>query len=133
MYRILKPGGVLVVIDVFLTNVSLNPFLKNVYEWFCKGWGLPNLIKLAEFRDYLKTAGFQGIEPRDLTKNVMPTIIRGDLVSVPYLFSTLFNKIIKGQNYQIENDPKFSAIVPLLTTILGIKKGISYNSVTAIK
>jgi len=133
MYRILRPGGILVIIDVFLTNVQLNPFLKNIYVWFCKGWGLTNLIKLEEFKEYLKTESFQNIETRDLTKNVMHTILRGDILSIPYLFLTSFNKIIKGRNYQIEKDSNFSGIAPVFTTILGIKKGISYNVVTAIK
>ena len=133
MYRILKPGGLLVIIDVFLTNVHLNPFLKNVYVWFCKGWGLSNLITLAEFRDYLKTEGFHEIVTRNLIKNVTRTILRGDVLSIPYLFSIIINKIILGKNYQIEEDLKFSGTVPVLTTILGIKKGITYNAVTAIK
>jgi SAM-dependent methyltransferase len=133
MYRILKPGGILVIIDVFLTNRQLNPFLKNIYVWFCKGWGLTNLIKLAKFSESLKTEGFQDIETKDLTKNVMRTILRGDVLSIPYLISTMINKIIQGRSYQIEEDSKFSGTVPALTTILGIKKGISYNAVTAIK
>ena len=133
MYRILKPGGVIVIIDVFLTNVQLNPFLKNIYIWFCKGWGLPNLINLAKFIDSLKNEGFRDIVTRDLTKNVTPTILRGDVLSIPYIFSIIINKIILGKKYQIEEDSKFLGIVPLLTTILGIKKGITYNAVTAIK
>ncbi|KYK33170.1 MAG: hypothetical protein AYK22_01280 [Thermoplasmatales archaeon SG8-52-3] len=133
MYRILKPGGVLVIIDVFLTNVKFNPFLKIIYIWFCKGWGLKNLIKLVKFSDSLTTEGFQNIETIDLTKNVMRTILRGDIISIPYLFSTIINKIIQGKNYQIEKDSNFLAIVPVLTSILGIKKAISYNAITAIK
>jgi len=133
MYRILKPRGILVIIDVFLTNVQLSPFLKNFYVWFCKGWGLTNLIKLAEFKNFLKIEDFQNIETRDLTKNVMRTILRGDVLSIPYLFSTMFKRIIQGKNYQIEKDSKFLGIVPVLTTILGIKKGISYNAIIAIK
>ena len=133
MYRILKPGGVLVIIDIFLTDVQLNPFLKTIYAWFCKGWGLKNLIKFSEFRDFLKTEGFHDIETRDLTKNVMCTILRGDVLSIPYLFSTTINRIIQGRSYQIEEDSKFPGIVSVLTTILGIKKGISYYAVTAIK
>jgi ubiquinone/menaquinone biosynthesis C-methylase UbiE len=133
MYRILKPEGILVIIDVFRTNVQLNPFLKNIYVWFCKGWGLKNLIKLAEFIDILKTEGFHEIEIKDLTKNVMRTILRGDVLSIPYLFSTIINKIIQGRSYQIKDDSKFVGIVPVLTTLLGIKKGISYYAVTAIK
>jgi len=133
MYRILKPEGVLVIIDVFRTDIQLNPFLKNIYIWFCKGWGLKNLIKLTEFKDFLKTEGFHEIETRDLTKNVMRTILRGDALSIPYLFSTIINKIIQGRSYQIKNDSKFVGIVPVLTTLLGIKKGISYYAVSAIK
>ena len=133
MYRILKPEGKLVIIDVFLTNVKLNPFLKNFYLWFCRGWGLTNLIKLEEFREYLKTEGFQDIETRDLTKNVMRTILRGNILGIPYLSSTIIKRIIQGRKYQIEKDSNFPGIVPVLTTILGIKKGISYNAVTAIK
>lgn len=133
MYRILKPGGTLVIIDVFLTNVKLNPFLKNIYFWFCKGWGLPNLIKLEEFKDSLKTEGFREIVTRDLTKNVIRSILRGDVLSMPYIFPIIINKIILGKSYRIEEDSKFFGTLPVLTTILGIKRGITYNVVTAIK
>jgi len=133
MNRILKPKGILVIIDVFLTNVKLNPFLNNFYIWFCKGWGLPNLIKLEDFIYILKTENFHEMVIKDLTKNVKQTIIRGDILSLPYLFSTISNKIILGKRYRIENDSKFLGIIPILLTILGIKKGITYNAVIAIK
>lgn len=133
MYRILKPGGILIIIDVFLTNVKLNPFLKNIYIWFCKGWGLPNLITSAKFKDSLKSAGFHEIDSRNLTKNVIRTIVRGDVLSIPYLFSMIIKKIILGKSYQIKKDPKFLGVVPIFLTILGIKKGITYNAITAIK
>jgi ubiquinone/menaquinone biosynthesis C-methylase UbiE len=133
MYRILKTKGILIIIDVFRTNVQLNPLLKNVYLWFCKGWGLTNLIKLAVFEDSLKIQGFHKIKTRDLSKNVMRTILRGDVLSIPYLFSTILTKIIQRRSYKIEENSKFFGIVPILTTILGIKKGISYNAITAIK
>ena len=133
MYRILKPRGVLAFIDVFLTDIKLNPYLKNIYVWFCKGWGLPNLIKLVEFKEFLKNEGLRDIVTRDITKNVTRSILRGDVLSIPYLFSIITNKIILGKKYQIEEDKKFLGIVPVLTTVLGIKKGITYNAITAIK
>ena len=46
MYRILKPGGILVITDVFRTLVELNPVLTNIYDSFCKGWGLSDLIDI---------------------------------------------------------------------------------------
>ena len=133
MYRLLKPGGIIVIIDVFLTNVQLNSFLKKIYGWFCKGWGLQNLISLVDFRDSLIAEKCHEIRIKDLTINVTPTIIRGDVLSLPYIFPVIINKIIKRKNYKIEEDSKFPGIVPILTSILGIKKGISYNAITAIK
>jgi tocopherol O-methyltransferase len=133
LYRILKPKGKLVIIDVFLTNVQLNPLLKKIYLWFCKGWGLPDLISSMDFIEMLKTEGFFEIVTRDLTKNVTRSILRGDVLSIPYLFSIFRNKIFLGKSYRIEEDTQFFGALPVLTTILGIKKAITYNAVTALK
>jgi ubiquinone/menaquinone biosynthesis C-methylase UbiE len=133
MYRILKPGGTLVIIDCFRTDVQLNQFLNAIYVLFCKGWGLPNLIALKELQNSLKAEGFHEIVTRDLTKNVRRTIIRGDVLSIPYLVSMMIRKIIHGKNFQMEEDPEFLAAVSLLSTILGLKKGITYNAVSAMK
>ncbi len=133
MHRILKPGGTLVIIDCFRTNILLNSFLNNVYLLFCKSWGLPNLIKLDELNESLKNEGFDKIINKDLTKNVRGTIIMEDVLSLPYLFNMVIKKIIHGKNYRIEDDPELLAAASLLSTIIGLKKGFTYNAVTAIK
>jgi len=133
IYRILKPNGNLIIIDIFLTNKKLNSFIKNIYNWFCKGWGLPNLIKFEEFRNYLKNEGFHDITDRELTKNVTRTIIRGDIYSIEYSLPIIIQKIVLGKRYKITDDPKFIGIVPILATLLGIKKAMTYNVITAIK
>ena len=133
MQRILKPNGTLIIIDIFLTNIKQNYFIKNIYKWFCKGWGLPNLIKLEEFKDSLKTEGFHEITERDLTKNITRTIFRGDIQSIPYLIPIIIKKIFLGKRYKITKDLKFIGIVPILATLLGIKKAMTYNVITAFK
>lgn len=133
MYRILKPGGTIVIIDCFRTDVQFNQFLNNIYVLFCKGWALPNLIALDKLKDSLKTEGFHEIITSDLTKNVRRTIIMGDVLSIPYLVKMVMRKIIQGKSYQIEEDPELLAAASLLSTIIGLKKGITYNAVTAIK
>jgi hypothetical protein len=45
----------------------------------------------------------------------------------------LVRKIIHGKNYKIEKDPEFLAATFLLSTIIGLKKGITYEGITAIK
>jgi len=133
MYRILKPGGALVIVDCFRTTVPLNQLLNRFYLWFCKAWGLPHLISLEECEDFLKTRGFQNITIKDLTKNVMRTILRCDLLGVPYIVSILFRRIRQGNNYKIDEDPAFLAAASYCSSIIGLKGGITYNAVTSMK
>lgn len=133
MYRILKPGGILVITDVFRTLVELNPFLTNIYDSFCKGWGLSDLIDIEEFIFYLEKEGFHNIVNKAVTKHVTRTILRGDVLSIPYLVSMMSKKIFLGKKYQMTKDSQFPGISPVLTTMLGIKKAITYNAVTAMK
>jgi tocopherol O-methyltransferase len=133
MYRILKPGGTLVIIDCFRTDVQLNQLLNSFYVLFCKGWGLPDLIALKELKDSLETEGFHEIVTRDLTQNVRRTILRGDIMSIPYIAPMVLKKAILGKRYPIEKDPELLAAASLLSTIIGLKKGITYNAVSATK
>ena len=133
MYRILKPGGILVIIDVFRTLVELNPVLINIYDSFCKGWGLSDLIDIEEFILYLEKEGFYNIVNKTITKHVTRTILRGDVLSIPYLVSMMSKKIFFGKKYQMMKDSQFPGISQVLTTMLGIKKAITYNAVTAMK
>lgn len=133
MYRILKPGGILVITDVFRTLVELNPVLTNIYDSFCKGWGLSDLIDIEEFIFYLEKEGFHNIVNKAVTKHVTRTILRGDVLSIPYLVSMMSKKIFLGKKYQMTKDSQFPGISPVLTSMLGLKKAITYNAVTAMK
>ena len=133
MYRILKPGGILVITDVFRTLVELNPFITNIYDSFCKGWGLSDLIDIEKFIFYLEKEGFHNIVNNVVTKQVTRTILRGDVLSIPYLVSMMSKKIFLGKKYQMTKDSQFPGISPVLTSMLGIKKAITYNAVTAMK
>ncbi len=133
MNRILKPGGTLVLIDCFRTPVQLNPLFTQFYTWFCQGWGLPNLISLEELEVFLKTEGFQHITTKDLTKNVRRAILRCDFVGIPYLFSMMVRRIFEGKKYHIEEDPRFLAASSVCSTLIALKKGMTYNAVIAVK
>lgn len=133
MHRILKPGGTLIIVDCFRTTVPLNQLLNRFYLWFCNAWGLPNLISVEECEDFLRTRGFQNIVFKDLTKNVMRTILRCNLLGIPYIFSILFRKMRQGKRYTIDEDPAFLAAASFCSSIIGLKRGIIYHVVTAMK
>jgi len=133
VYRILKPGGTLVIVDCFRTTIPLNQLLNKFYVGFCQAWSLPNLISLEECEKILKTEGFQNIATKDLTKNVMRTILRCDVLGIPYLLLMVLRRTIHGKRYHLQKDAGFLAVASYCSSIIGLAKGITYNVVTAIK
>jgi ubiquinone/menaquinone biosynthesis C-methylase UbiE len=133
MHRILKPGGKLIIIDAFRTKIQLNPFLKNIYIIFCKGNAIPSIAPLKDFISLLNRENFKEIIEIDLTKNIQLSVIRGNLVTIPYLFLTITRKITKGKRYRVETDTAFPAAVSVFSTIIGLKKALTYKAITAIK
>ena len=133
MNRILKTNGKLVIIDAFRTNVPLNPFLNTIYRWYCKGREFPSIVKLNEFKSFLKDEEFGNIVDINLKRNVLPSVIRGNMVSIPYLFLTTMKKFIQGKKYHSSKDSCFPTAVSIFSTMIGMKKGVTYNAVKAIK
>jgi ubiquinone/menaquinone biosynthesis C-methylase UbiE len=133
MHRILKPGGSIVIIDCFRTSVPLNQFLQIFYNWFCQSWELPGLISVNECERLFAAEGFQSVTTIDMTKNVIRTILRCDVLSIPYVFPILFRRVTHGNAYKIADDPAFLAMASLSSTVLGLKKGISYNAIIGMK
>jgi len=133
MQRILKPDGKLVVIDAFRTNVRLTQLLNTFYIWFCKGNSIPGHMAIEEFKTLLKTGGFTEIEDKNLSNNVRRSVIRANLMSIPYFLSTVTKKIIRGRKYDASNDPAFPTAVSIFSSIIGLKKGLTYNAIIAIK
>jgi tocopherol O-methyltransferase len=81
-WRILKKGGRLIIADGFQKKQKFNENEQRIVnEWFV-GWAVPNVPKIREFGDYLKSMGFRNIEFLDITQNVMPSSRRIHLLSV---------------------------------------------------
>lgn len=82
-YRLLKPGGRLVVADGFVSE-RLTAAEKKIFAEWSKGWIVPNLATPREFEGYMKKRGFRDVRFRNVTKNIMPSSVR------LFLLSTLF-------------------------------------------
>ena len=71
-FRVLRPGGRLVVQDGFRADRALTPKEHALQESWLAGWVVPNLSSLPEFAGYAEDLGFVDVTQRDCT----PAVIR---------------------------------------------------------
>ncbi len=72
-YRILQPGGRIVIADAFLQReIQTAEERKLVADWG-RGWGVPDVLSEAAFTRLLVDAGFAGVQFRHHTNNVIPS------------------------------------------------------------
>jgi tocopherol O-methyltransferase len=133
MYRILKPGGIIVIIDVFRTNLVFNALLERTCGWFCRCWKLSGVSRLDDFLKIFQAVGFHDVYVRDLTRNIVPSIVRGYLLGIPYIVSMFFRKLVGWKTYNLVDDPRFLAWESMFCLFLGINRAINYTAVTGKK
>lgn len=75
-YRLLKPGGRLIVADGFVASQDMNKEDRELVESWLDAWMVPNLSTPEQFFGYLRDKGFEQIHYRDITKNVLPFSVR---------------------------------------------------------
>lgn len=69
-YRVLKPGGRLVLADYIRTSRPVSPHGEALLEAWLRPWAIPDLDTEAEHRLHAARAGFQSAECRDVTANM---------------------------------------------------------------
>jgi hypothetical protein len=69
-YRVLRPGGYLVVADFFLNCSELDEIQSYSLEIWLDGWAIPNLYTQAEFLKCLNVIGYKNVRMRDVTSNI---------------------------------------------------------------
>ncbi len=72
-FRVLAPGGRLVVADGFAARAHFAPADRALMDRWLRGWCVESLATLEEFTRALGAAGFVGVQVRDATPNVLPS------------------------------------------------------------
>jgi len=73
VWRVLKPGGVWRSLDFSIQNGPLTATQAQSYQAVCDGFHIPSLASLPTIVKLLQGAGFEVLEERDLTPEVLPT------------------------------------------------------------
>lgn len=73
-WRVLRPGGHLVIADGFQKKEHLTPKEEELLlEKWLKHWGgIPNLATIGGFVSMMRKIGFQNIQYEDVTQNILP-------------------------------------------------------------
>jgi tocopherol O-methyltransferase len=60
-HRIMMPGGMIAVVDLFLAEHDFDVEEMKIYKKTIEGWTIPNLATVSDFWRYLEDAGFNDI------------------------------------------------------------------------
>ncbi|MFH1447495.1 MAG: methyltransferase domain-containing protein [Candidatus Micrarchaeota archaeon] len=102
-YRLLKPGGRIVVADGFLKKRKLTQEEEDIYNKCLRGWKVLNLSHKAEFLKDLREAGFKKIKFYDKTDEIIPSSRRMALLGYlgfPFAFILSRLDIIRKNLYE---------------------------------
>jgi tocopherol O-methyltransferase len=128
-FRLLKAGGRLVVADGFVSEFSNND--NRVIRHWIDGWQVNYLESPKRFEDFMKSAGFSGIQYRDISKYTAHSSRR--LYRFYFLANLyLFWKTISFSNRATEMQKK--NINACKYQYYGLKKGLwQYGLITGFK
>jgi tocopherol O-methyltransferase len=73
-FRLLEPGGCLVVVDGFVKLPGSNDRERQQFEEWGRGWAVPGLATVVDFDRHLRQAGFVDVVYRDLTAEIQPSM-----------------------------------------------------------
>jgi tocopherol O-methyltransferase len=97
-FRVLKPGGRLVVADFFSTPVKPGSSDDLLMKKWTDAWAIKSYATIDEFQDALSKVGFQSIRDQNITQNVTPSIRRLYMSFFPGIVTTTVAEWIGARN-----------------------------------
>ncbi|MDX2181748.1 MAG: methyltransferase domain-containing protein [Bryobacteraceae bacterium] len=86
-YRVLRPGGRIVVGDFVQFLTGLDAHAAREMQIWLDGWAIPHLAGYGEFRDWMSEIGFDGVTSENITPHVMRSsrrLYKASLIALPF-------------------------------------------------
>jgi len=135
MYRILKPGGRIVIVDGFRIQKRLSPMMQTFYHHWLSGRAIDDLVLVDDCLKLLATENFRQITCHDFTSHVAPSHLRGVVIGLPFFFSILVKSIVSLNFYKKKrtSDNDFYMGVSFCGGLIALSGLVRYYAVTATK
>ena len=129
-YRLLRPGGRLVVADGFLASEHfVSGLQEQIYRKLCECWVIEELARLDLFKARLERLGFREIMVKHLQMRVAPSVAHIPWVTLKFLVTdVVFGK--KAMTRARWNNALAPVLLPLVSAPLG---PMTYCMITATK
>jgi tocopherol O-methyltransferase len=88
-YRLLRPGGRLILGDFIQFKGDLSPAQDREMKIWLEGWAIPHLAGFEKFREWIAQTGFAEVKADNITQNVMRSsrrLFKASLIALPYSF-----------------------------------------------
>lgn len=103
-FRVLKPGGRLVMADFFQQPSQLNEEEQTLMNQWAYGWAVPSFERLDRFVETMCELGFGQVDTRNATQNIMPSARRLYIRFFPgWVIAKLYQLLFRASDIGIKN------------------------------
>jgi len=93
-FRLLRPGGRLVMAEYMRTPISYQPNGDKLLKQWLRGWAINDIDSADLHRQYAVDIGFSNIHIRDVTDNIKPSLRRLHWISKMFLPAGIFCTLV---------------------------------------
>lgn len=124
--RVLRPGGVLVMVDGFRKHGRALPYpVAGLYRRSLRAWGMSALAPIGEMEAALLRNGFCEIERRDISWNLAPSLLH-----IPWVAARLFAHFLRSKDRE---SLRYLQALMLTLALSPFKRHFGYYVVTCRK
>lgn len=131
-YRLLRPGGRLVILDGFRSQNQFSPMMQKAYNHWLSGRAIDDLMSINGCVKALTEQKFKQISPDDISSHIAASQLRGVVIGLPFFISILV-KSIASLNRYTRSDDNYYMGVSFCGGLLAVSGCTKYYAVTATK